>query len=235
MVCTEDHECLSNECTDGFCCDVACAGECEACAAALSGGTDGVCSFIPTGNDPENECGVGSHCNGAGVCLGGDGEPCAAGGECLSGNCADDVCCTTACNGPCESCVLLYTGVADGACAPVVAYEDPDGECALGSSCDGANTCKKNDGQLCGGAGECITGQCVDGVCCDQICGGTCRSCLGADTGGLDGDCAYASFGLDPDTECGAGLRCDGSGVFKNLDGQGGGDDSKCLSDNCAY
>lgn len=49
-------DCASGFCVDGFCCDSACNDSCEACAAALTGGTDGICSamgdvFIPVGDD----------------------------------------------------------------------------------------------------------------------------------------------------------------------------------------
>jgi hypothetical protein len=110
----------------------------------------------------------GHKCDGAGLCVdclidmdcmnepciqhvcGGpkdNGEPCNVGAECASTFCpADDhVCCDTACNGACESCLgtNACTG-GDGTCAPVTAGTDPDGDC------NGSNVCF---------AGSCQTGK----------------------------------------------------------------------------
>jgi hypothetical protein len=70
-----------------------------------------------------------------------DGEPCANNGECSSGNCVDDVCCDTLCDGECESCAL--TGSV-GTCTLADAGTDPDMECGAGS-CDGTNNCATGD------------------------------------------------------------------------------------------
>lgn len=53
--CTDAGECGSGECVDGVCCDVACDGECQACAASLTGETDGRCAPALAA-DPEDEC-----------------------------------------------------------------------------------------------------------------------------------------------------------------------------------
>lgn len=67
--CTVPDACESGHCPadDGVCCNVACAGPCEACAAAKTGGTDGVCSFVTGGTDPDGEC-APETCNGNGAC-----------------------------------------------------------------------------------------------------------------------------------------------------------------------
>jgi hypothetical protein len=67
-ICTLGSECLSGNCVDGFCCNTACAGPCQACSNAKTGGANGTCTPIPDGQDPDNECAGTSVCNGAGGC-----------------------------------------------------------------------------------------------------------------------------------------------------------------------
>jgi hypothetical protein len=95
--CAEDFECASGHCTDGYCCDAACDGVCEACDVGPSEGTcvlhqantdpdgecagscqscdgNGACHDTATGLDPEDECaqespcGLDGECDGAGAC-----------------------------------------------------------------------------------------------------------------------------------------------------------------------
>ncbi len=63
-------------------------------------------------------------------------------GDCLSGFCVDGVCCDTACNQICEACTMTLSGMADGTCAPIPAGQDPDGDCTLPETCDGAGMCQ---------------------------------------------------------------------------------------------
>ena len=60
--------CMSGHCVDGVCRDTLCDQTCEACTVALTTNPDGICSPIPTGMDPGNECGAGMACDGAGMC-----------------------------------------------------------------------------------------------------------------------------------------------------------------------
>ena len=48
--------------------------------------------------------------------LGEDGDDCDAGSDCESGNCVNDVCCESACNGVCAACIEDLTGDPDGQC-----------------------------------------------------------------------------------------------------------------------
>jgi hypothetical protein len=45
--------CPSGHCVDGYCCNSACGGTCEACNLTSHEGT---CTYIPNGQDPNNEC-----------------------------------------------------------------------------------------------------------------------------------------------------------------------------------
>jgi hypothetical protein len=63
--CLAASDCTSGSCVDGVCCNTACNGLCQRCNAA---GSVGTCSFIPDGQDPDNECPGNNVCNGAGGC-----------------------------------------------------------------------------------------------------------------------------------------------------------------------
>jgi hypothetical protein len=71
--CTAAVQCVSNQCVDGFCCNTSCTQACSACNVS---GKPGICSPIPSGQDPQNECpaeafttcGRAGGCNGAGSC-----------------------------------------------------------------------------------------------------------------------------------------------------------------------
>src|SRR5690606_5560856 len=79
--CSVAAECASGYCVDGVCCDVECAGVCESCIAASTGGQDGTCAPVTTGTDPDGECGPNQACNGAGSC----GCPPSTGNESIDG------------------------------------------------------------------------------------------------------------------------------------------------------
>jgi N-acetylneuraminic acid mutarotase len=95
------------------------------------------------------ECASGYTCIGS-VCKtgGGLGTACGAGADCASGNCVDNVCCSTA------------------SCAS-----------PLKCNANGLGTCSKPLGAACTTGTECGSEYCVDGVCCDQACTGQCEAC----------------------------------------------------------
>jgi MYXO-CTERM domain-containing protein len=217
--CADFKECTSGHCIEGICCDAACDGVCESCLATRTGGSDGTCAPVSEGTDPDNECldsGAGSCadnglCDGAGACQeygqpqGCDPAPCTAGEECLSGFCADGICCAGPCEGECRSCLGSANGVEDGQCLPIAAGTDPENECAD----DGTTSCASI--LLCDGNGACVTSNavCAPYTCLDAE--GCKESCL------VDADCL-------PTHRCDDGacvLRepsCDGE-VFVDADG----------------
>jgi hypothetical protein len=95
------------------------------------------------------------------------GAPCRGNGDCASNSCPPDdgICCDTPCNGVCRGCAAAKTGVADGTCTPIPAYDDPDAECNATKACDGVNTCKNLDGETCNSNANCISDNCSDGTC----------------------------------------------------------------------
>ena len=143
------------------------------------------------------------------------GPSCALGFECASGFCVDGVCCDTACDGACESCIAVNTGGVDGTCAQVKDGTDPDHACLdSGAPACGTNgLCKAGacdtyagpdcDSGKCVDGDDCASGFCVEGICCDQACAAGCFACSRALKGsGVDGVCEFAAQGTDPHHFC---------------------------------
>lgn len=135
-LCAGANECASALCVDGVCCDAACDGMCVACDVA---GAAGICTPIPVGTDPGDECAAELTCDGAGGCTKDIGQACVANDECASGTCADTVCCSSQCSGICETCSRLGQ---EGFCTFFAAGTDPDNECPGVSSCNGSGICE---------------------------------------------------------------------------------------------
>ena len=211
-------------------CDNGCASG-EYCAAGTCTATSGGCptpltdcsgACVDMDNDPDNcgscanPCGVGEYCSG-GACASSTDCPLPlmdCGGTCTNINTDSEHCggCTTAC-GDGEKCdgsgicaLTCQTGFIDcnGTCV------DPNTDnafCGATGDCLNTNagaTCV--DGEKCGGAGVCAlscqtgsidcNGTCVDPNTSNTFCGAT-------------GDCQ----GTNDGTVCGAGQKCNGSGV----------------------
>ncbi len=157
--CTSPAQCASPYCVDGVCCDSGCGGVCQACDVA---GHLGACSPIPAGEPddfPAASCAGANACSGSGTCLHPNGTACISASQCLSGSCADGVCCDTACDSPCYACSLA--GVF-GTCKPIGAGQiDTAPVCAGLSVCDGKGSCLAAAGQPCTSPADCASGKCT--------------------------------------------------------------------------
>ncbi len=229
--CDSGYVCVDFECR--LRCDVA-----EQCgpAEACSGG---VCLPYSESCVTHPDCEQGFYClNQACVKKHPLGTACGAAVACASGFCTDNVCCDGDCTGECRSCARGQAGDGDdGACTDVAAREDPDGDCAGATFCDGSGRCfAKTPGATCAADGECESGTCRGGVCCATSCGPEpCWSCAAAHTGAALGQCAPIPDGQDP-LQCAGPVTCDGAGSCYNRDlGQScaAGRDDQCLSGLC--
>lgn len=219
--CLAAAECSSGNCVDGVCCNSTCSGACKACNLAPNVGQ---CSNLLAGTI--DTCPQPTSCNGYGACWQKNGSACGADYECLSGFCADDVCCDSACEGDCVKC---NAAGAAGTCTPEPAFAEI-GACTNGNACDGAGDCKKKSGSVCGGGAECLSGACVDGYCCDTSCTTICAACnLPPNVGA----CSYIPRnGVDPG-QCDTTQACDGSGACKQALGQPCVQNEDCASGFC--
>jgi hypothetical protein len=209
--------CMSGNCVDGVCCAqtaAACNGMCRACNVA---GSVGTCANVPAGLG-DDTCTSDQACNAAQQCKAKNGFQCQSYMDCASGQCADGVCCNTACADVCKVCNLNAT---KGTCSPVPTGNEDPGTCMSdplqSRFCDAASVCTnapKPVGKPCTASGQCQSGFCIDGVCCSTACNQTCYSC-GQPT--FEGTCRAIPAGL-PDrsatTLCDAANQyCTGSGT----------------------
>lgn len=99
----------SGECASHYCSNMM-SGTCKPCA-------------------DSGQCGPDICDNGACYKPEAQGHTCADSAGCESGECVDGVCCESKCDGLCMGCSGVYTGEADGICAPIKAGYDPRNEC----------------------------------------------------------------------------------------------------------
>src|SRR5207253_3055547 len=205
-------------CVDGFCCDSACSGQCQACDAASDQGICTTSSGAPHG--ARAACASdGSSCGGTG-----DGSNATACGypgastQCRPPSCAggiETVAASCAGFGACPALVTQSCGAYSCGATACKTSCSGDGDCSAGNYCNASNQCvgKKPQASACGAEHECATGACVDGACCDRACGGQCEACDVAGSVGMCSPATGAPHGTrsacaSDGTVCGG--RCDG-------------------------
>jgi hypothetical protein len=188
------------------------------------------------------DCAAPAVCTNGSCGLKGFGKTCADGNECVSGSCAQGVCCDSACAGTCQSCVLSGSL---GHCADIAdGNSDPRGRCVdqgaascgTDGSCDGKGACRVYAAGTACAAASCPTsastltqvrscdgkGACKPATtqpCAPYLCNGI-SACKAACT--VDADCLGPDI-CDPQTNlCGNKRRL----------GQTCGATSDCLTGN---
>lgn len=201
----------SNDVKDGTESDIDCGGDCLGCENGDDCGVFDDCLSLfcdagtcaPCATPADCADAVDTWCDTAlmgGSCspVKADGTSCAAGEECASTFCSDDVCCDVACDGTCESCLGNETvGGVSGVCSSVVGTTDPAAECGA-QVCNGVNTCvdlcalePTPPGGTCPAA---CTGGCAAGVCTIDC---SVSSCTGAVTCPAGFACNVACSGMN--------------------------------------
>jgi hypothetical protein len=218
--CAEGAGCASSFCVDGVCCASACEGPCRACNVA---GLEGTCNAVPSGEDPDDDCGqeavaicgLDGTCDGRGGCRryprGTECGPgsCAASIEHAASTCDDDGRCVA---GASRTCATMCKG---GSCGTTCASAS---ECQDGFFCMGTCTLKRPVSAACTGGAECGSGFCVDGVCCDNECKQSCYAC---NLPGSAGTCTVVPAAADPRHDCAAEPAA-GCGRAGGCNGKGG-------------
>jgi MYXO-CTERM domain-containing protein len=111
-----------------------------------------------------------------------NGNPCSIGDECLSGFCADGVCCDTACDQECYACsAATKQSGQDGTCSFAKQGSDPRVQCLneleVHTQCDGKGSTEQTT----------LTKDCKPGVCgADNLCS---TSCMTSDNCSKTGFC----------------------------------------------
>lgn len=208
--CTDGAECAAGNCIDGVCCESACDGTCEACVAALTGGTDGECSTVLAA-DPEDECeatGCQSGACGSGAC-----ELLPASTVCRAAAAACDV--AEVCDGVSPLCPTDAVASEGTTCRPVA------GDCDVAEVCDGGSTDCPVDGFSAGTVCRSVAGACDLSESCSgtsPVCpadafspAGTASTCGAYVCGGASGTCPTSCA---THADCATGNVCqDGSCV----------------------
>lgn len=224
--CGDAKDCESSFCVDGFCCDTGCSGVCQACSQSKTGWSNGECSVVIRGTDPDNECEkqAESTCGLTGECGSGACEYHPFGTVCQPGSCSADnadAIRRKTCDGS-GSCVA--PNPATQMCSPgQCSQSDGACKCAVSSDCKSGDWChggvckpRKVRGSTCALPSECATNQCVDGYCCDTTCSGACLACSAAlkASGVNDGICGGARYNEpDPRGLCADNPPCGTSGL----------------------
>lgn len=209
--CARSAECASGRCVDGYCCNNACTGQCEACDVS---GSEGVCSAVtgaPHGSRTactDDGTGCGGSCDGtnqAACSYPGNGTVCRS-AACSAGIATVEARCAG--NGNCPS-------LQQQTCSPYTCHPSLplcDGDCTVDGDCPSPQYClagicanPQGNGASCSTAAQCASGNCVDGVCCDDTCGGQCQSC--SEPGSI-GTCSLVAG-----TPRGGRPACTGTGV----------------------
>jgi hypothetical protein len=184
-VCTDDSQCQSGHCTDGYCCDKS-AAMCTGCQACNVAGNLGTCSNVLAGDDPHNACATACQdkCNGSNACrAAAAGTVCAPTDPCANGG---------------------------GSCTPSNAPGALIQATSSGTTehkCDGSSTACPSTLVACAGNFICAAGICKTSCTVDTDClGGTyCQG--GSCTGGQGGQGATCSR----QGQCQQNLQCVGS------------------------
>ena len=222
--CVVDHECTSNFCTDGVCCNAPCKGACRQCDGQPAGAIIGQCFNHPGLTDPEVGCGD-YWCSGEGSCrttcdpatnkVDGDfvgSTDCKEGFWCSGNQCEPlgnlGEFCTA--NHQCDSqiCNLQDNVCCDKTCestCETCKAPGNEGTCQYVAAdsdpdeeCAGTGTC----GGRCNGSGSCAY------AVPTTDCGG-CKRCDG------QGSCINVTNNTDPDNDCGLCETCNGNGQCK--------------------
>ncbi len=217
-------------CLGSLCCDQPCSGECVACDLA---GSQGVCSAIPAGTDPDEECG-GYHCSGGKVAPPGDSgcfdscteeeaaTQCKAAFHCDAGACEADYADGTACDEDSDCaggrCGLDFDGDTKVCAKSKTACVDVDGG-QVTQFVDGEVFCGAGDGYRVCAAGAWVPAPPASPVLCgaatcDQGCGYVTDDdnlCVSGLSLGVDGGCEHEDLGL--------GVTCQDCGDLSAIPG----------------
>ena len=240
--CTEDDECSSSKCVDGFCCNTVCDGACESCALPALQGT---CSPYGGNTDPEDECGLCMSCDGDGACAA------SSAGLDPHDECVQTIQFTCGLDGSCDGNGACRNWLSGTICS---AQSCADGTVDLADTCDGIGGCQDNGTQpcspyfcnpmgtacadscaddtecvadhFCDGSSKCQPkkpngetcgggNECISDLCIDgYCCDALCDGlCESCAVPGALGACSPVGLGLDPDDDCPFCEACNGAGA----------------------
>ena len=193
QACAKTADCAGGlPCADGYCCDKACTGSCEACDVAPSFGTCTTLAADATSHTSHPAC-VAMDASCAGKCSG-TSAACSYPTTCGDASCVAGVLTAApSCN-------------AGGQCIPGGQTTCASSTCISTTACSD----KKGLGLSCSQGTECSSGFCAGGACCNRACSGACEQCSAA-TGG---QCTYKTG-----TQCLASTSCTNASICSGSSG----------------
>jgi hypothetical protein len=207
--CQGNDDCMTGYCADGYCCDNACDGPCNACNRV-----NGTCSPLPFAL--VGECPMGQVCgNGTNACVVQGKAPlgalCTYANDCQTGLCRGQVCVSP--NGqPCVENLECASYLCDSATHTCVSCAEGHA-CPEGASCLSGGRCPAFPGQPATDSADCVMPSSVsDDLTCTLPVGAPCTTetafeCLFRRC--TNGKCAPGCFS---DGDCPAGLTCHPNG-----------------------
>ena len=251
--CSSDNECSSAHCAQGKCCDKACTEACTACNLA---GSEGTCSDVQSGADPQGMCMAmaQSTCGTTGMCKAGQCALYPNTTVCKAGSCepggppSSALTPPSRCDGAGKCVTPIDQGCAPGRCDTTALM--CVNTCTTNADCTSPNTCVNGScgliqkGGTCSASNQCASGLSCnhDKVCCDQTCNGVCETCK--PPGGAAGTCTAVAAGqTDPSgmcvvtaaNSCGTNGKCTGNNTAAGTARCQDWDSSNsCQSQSCA-
>jgi hypothetical protein len=250
--CTQNSECTSGFCADGYCCNTACNNGCDQCNVTGSEGTCTVISSGSTGSNPScapylcngstascpSSCSIDTQCTSGNFCNGSacvtkleKGSSCVRGLQCQSGNCINGFCCDSACSNACDVCSFALGASSDGTCSVAPDNSTPSPACGA-YLCNGVSTgCPTS----CSTDADCTNpGYCSGGVCLSgKTQGSTCsanRQCASGNC--VDGFCCNSACAGSCDV-CSTSLGATANGTCTILASTSTGPGNVCSPYRC--
>ena len=169
----------------------------------------------------DNDCVSPNKCSNGSCGLKGLGQMCGSASECLSGMCADGVCCDKPCTGACQACNVpgspagTCTNVPVNTTAPSSPHQGCSDtgatSCGTNGKCDGNGACQNYpSGTACGSSATC------DSAANQQQVQSTCNG-SGACVAGAQQSCApFTCGGAQCKTSCSSAADCAAGGLCDN-------------------
>ncbi len=213
----------------GRCCD----GD-EDCQSFLCDTATSAC-FATCDDHDDSRCARGFVCqSNACVPKAANGSGCEVDADCSSGvcECADGSCSSRVCSA--TACAACEFRLGDGSCNGDLSAGVPS-SCPAENACDGQGSCKKQNGALCTGDAQCLSGKCenADGTLDTKRCNAVACAACKFENGSFDDGTCGGSVNAGEDDCSLASQVCGSGGACKSANNEICSSNTTCASNNC--